>query len=170
MGSFKLDESTKRKLEDIGRKEANRLADDAKKKLIDKYNFLINKFYKDYTPAKDRHGEFYYTRTFNLFKSYRAYKRNPHNTIYYGGVEITADRMNDYESIVIGEDGLPETFPAERLLEKYIYTTSLPSATWHGGDWHGGYGVMAKFSIYNEMMKYKDYLIKYYTKNNGIKK
>ena len=162
MGTFKLDDKTKKQIEKAGREEANRLANDAEKKLINKYVSLLNDYYEDYTPRTDKNGVPYYNSTFNLYKSYRAYKMNPHNTIVYGGVDITSDRMDDYHSIT------GETFSAQRLLDKYIYTSTLPSATWHGGNWNGGYGILAKFSIYDEMMKYKNFLIDYYTKNYGI--
>ena len=156
MGSFKINDDTRKKLEKLGQKQANKLADDAKKKLIDKYIYLINAYYEDYEPKV-------YQRTLNLFNSYRPYKKNPHNTIYYGGIQIVADKMYDYYSLN------DEPFSAQRLLDKYIYTTNLPSATWHGGDWHGGYGVMAGFSISDELLKYRDDLIKYYTKKYAVK-
>ena len=162
MGSFKLDEKTKRKLEESGKKVTNKLADDAKKKLTDKYRSLIDQYYDDYTPRVDKHGIPYYQRTGNLYKSYRPYKKT-NNTISYGGVQITADKMRDYSSVS------GEIFSAQRLLDKYIYTTSLPSATWHGGDWHGGYGVMAGFSMSDELLSYRDYLFDYYTKKYSVK-
>ena len=163
MSTFKIDQKTIKSLEDEGKNVVNELADDAKEKLCSKYESLIDFYYADYMPKLDRKGNPYYIRTFNLYKSYRPYKRNPHNTIYYGGITVTADKMHDYSSFC------GETFSAQRLLDKYIYTTTLPSATWHGGDWHGGYGKMNSFSIYKEMLNYQQYLIKYYTDNFGIK-
>jgi hypothetical protein len=160
MGAFKIDEKTRNDLEKAGRKMANKLADDAKEKLVKKYISLINDYYEDYTPKVDKHGIPYYQRTLNLFNSYRPYKKNPHNTIYYGGVQITADKMYDYESIS------GEPFAAQSLLDKFIYTKD---GTWHGGDWHGGYGVKAKFSISGELLDYRDYLVQYYTKKYSVK-
>lgn len=162
-GVFKLDSGTKRELEELGRQEADRLANDAKDKLTKKYISLITDYYNDYTPKRNKYGKPYYVRTENLYRSYMPYKRNSGNHIFYGGVQISDNKMHDYKSLK------GETFTAERLLEKYIYTATLPSATWHGGDWHGGYGVMADFSIYDEMMRYRDDLISYYIDNFSTK-
>ena len=57
---------------------------------------------------------------------------------------------------------------AQRLLDKFIYTQTQPSATWHGGDWHGGYGNMNSFSIYNEIHKYRDELLKDFKKRCSV--
>ena len=58
----------------------------------------------------------------------------------------SGDDMNDYgrKSKISGED----------YLSKFFFN---PLGTWHGGDWHGGYGVPANFNAYNEMVNfYKD--------------
>ena len=162
MGLFKIDDKTKKALENEGRKIANKLADDAKEKLCNKYIELIQAYYDYYDPNG-------YERTFQLFKSYRPYKNNPHNTIYYGGITITADKMKNYQTGYEMRHNEKGTFSAQRLLDKYIYTTTLPSATWHGGDWAGGYGVMNSFSIYDEMMKYHQYLLRDYTEKCAVK-
>ena len=59
--------------------------------------------------------------------------------------------MKDYPGI------RNDSISGQDLLSTYIYN---PSGTWHGGDWHGGYGVVTSFNIYNEMEKYKKELIK----------
>lgn len=161
--SFKIDQNTYKELEELGKKEASKMADDAKNKMVDKYVSLISSYYDDYTPKKDKYGKPYYIRTFNLFNSYSPYKKNPHNTIYYGGIHIHAGKMYDYYN------KYDEVFPADTLLEKFIYTTEPPYSTWHGGDWHGGYGVKNSFSIYEEIHKYRDKLIDYYTKECSVK-
>lgn len=153
----------KEQLEHIGREIAEKLANDAKEKLCSKYKSLLDAYYRDYIPSVNSNGVPYYVRTGNLYKSFSPYKRDSRKIIYYGGVSISADKMNNYHSI----NG--KLFDAQRLLDKYIFTTTLPSGTWHGGDWHGGYGVMNSFSIYEEIIKYQNYLIDYYTKEYGIK-
>lgn len=161
--SFKISQNTINNLKEAGKKKANQLAEEAKTELMKKYRSLISDYYNDYTPKLDEHGQPYYHRTINLYKSYKPYKRNSHDTVYYGGVEISSEKMKDYHSVLDGS-----IFDAQRLLDKYIFTTTLPSATWHGGDWHGGYGVMAKFSIYEEILSYQDYLIKKYSDENQL--
>ena len=163
MARFRINENLKKNLEKYGQEKAKELAQDAREKLSNHYMSLIDWYYVDYMPKLNKYGEPYYHRTFGLYKSYKKYYKNSHNSTYYGGVEITADKMNDYPSLN-GED-----FSAERLLDKYIYTSTLPSATWHGGDWHGGYGVMAKFSIYDEMNKYYNKLLKEYEQKCSVK-
>lgn len=154
MSEFKLNKNVKKILENAGRKKANELAEDAKSKLIEQYNILIDFYYADYMPKLDNNGIPYYIRTFNLYRSYRPYKRNSHNTIYYGGIEIESSKMRNYRSIK------GETFYASSLLYKFIYNEN---GTWHGGDWHGGYGEINSFNIYKEMIKYRDNLINKYS-------
>ena len=154
MAKFKLDYNFKRKLEKQCQEKAKSLAKEARDKLYDKYISLIDWYYADYMPKLNKYDEPYYTRTFNLYNSAHKYYLNSHGSIFYGGVDINASGMHDYP----GKNG--DGISAERLLNKYIYTSTLPSATWHGGDWHGGYGAMAKFSIYDEIHKYRDELYK----------
>ena len=60
------------------------------------YQYIIEKFYSEYNPEYYvRHSE----RGMNpgLNKTFKTYYKNPHNTIYYGGIEITSENMyNDY--------------------------------------------------------------------------
>lgn len=148
-----------KKLRQVARKVASDIAKDAREKLCNKYASLIEMYYSDYTPGCDKYGVPYYIRTGNLKKSYSPYMHELPRDRFVGGVYINASKMQDYDSVKGSHD-----FPAERLLEKFIFTTTLPSATWHGGDWHGGYGVMNSFSIYEEMIKYRDDLVKEYSK------
>lgn len=147
MAKFRISEDMRNRLEDIGRKKAKELAQETREKLSAHYHSLIDWYYSE-KPALDKYGEPYYHRTYGLYKSYKKYYKNSHNSIYYGGVEITADKMKDYPSL----NG--QGFSAQRLLDKFIYAPTLPSATWHGGDWHGGYGQMADVDIRGEMNKY----------------
>ena len=51
-------------------------------------------------------------------------------------------------------------------MEKFIYN---PSGTLHGVNWHGGYGIEAGFSIYDEMDKYYNKLLKEYEQKCSVK-
>jgi len=113
---------------------------------------MIDWYYRDYDPVA-------YVRTHNLYNSYRPFYKNSHSTIYYGGVEVTADRMHEN----YGTDKHP--FAAADLLSTYIYT---PKGTWHGGDMHGGYGVPASFSIYGQMHDYHNKLKNKYRKRCSV--
>lgn len=150
---------------------ANKLADDAKKKLTDYYASLIERYYSDndYKLGVDKYGYTYYDRTYQLRKSYSPYKKWASNNKHVeGGVYISADKMKDYDTRDNNKYG---KFAAEDLLSKFIIRENNPvfSAygsdwTWHGGDWHGGYGVPSKFSIYNELSRYRDNLLEDYKK------
>ena len=154
MAGFHLDKNFKKNLEFFAQEKAKELAKEARERITNHYHSLIDRYYEDYEPKVDRHGVPYYIRTFGLYNSYREYYKNSHNSIYYGGIEVSGDKMRDYPGI------RNQTITAQRLLYKYIYTPTQPSATWHGGDWHGGYGVMASFSLYNEIWNYRNNLIK----------
>ena len=59
-----------------------------------------------------------------------------------------------------------DSLSGQDLLSTYIYN---PSGTWHGGDWHGGYGIEATFGIYDEMNKYYNKLLKEYEQKCSVK-
>ena len=86
----------------------------------------------------------------SIYKSAHKYYKNETDR-FYGGVRIDGTTMKDYPGI------RNDSISGQNLLSTYIYN---PSGTWHGGDWHGGYGVVTSFNIYNEMEKYKKELIK----------
>ena len=75
--------------------------------------------------------------------------------------------MRDYDSVKGYKD-----FKAEDMLFKFIVPVrdlnypdrSKPYYTFHGGDWHGGYGEINSFNIYDEMIKYRDKLVDRYSK------
>lgn len=67
--------------------------------------------------------------------------------------------------------GIPRHDLIAAILQEKINWTNLfgtQSATWHGGDWHGGYGNMNSFSIYNEIHKYRDELLKDFKKRCSV--
>lgn len=148
MNKVKLSNDFKRKIEDECKKTAKNLAKECADKLTKKYISLIDWYYQD-------RPEGTYKRTYGLYDSGHRYYVASNNSLYfYGGVQIDASKMHDYINLK------GETFTAERLLDKYIYVATQPSATWHGGNWYGGYGVKASFSLYNEIYKYRDKLVK----------
>lgn len=149
MGTFRIDKEFKNKLEKKCQERAKILANETKEKLHEKYISLLDWYYLDYSPQLDKYNEPYYQRTFNLYKSAHKYYMNSHNSIFYGGVDISSVGMLDYP----GKNG--NGISADGLLNKFIYNSS---GTWHGGDWHGGYGTPASLNIYNEMHKYRDEL------------
>lgn len=147
-----LSKDTLKYLEKQAQKIASDLAHEAQEKLTDHYISLIDWFYVDRQPIA-------YDRTFGLYNSYKKFYKNSHGTIMYGGVEVTPERMADYDY------HRKQPITASALLNTYIYN---PSGTWHGGDMHGGYGVPAKFGIYNEMHNYHEQLKDEYKKRCSI--
>lgn len=139
-------------LEKQAQKKASELAHEAQEKLTDHYMSLIDWFYADYQPIE-------YLREFNLYNSYKNFYKNSHSTIYYGGVEVTSEKMHDYDY------NRRQPITASNLLNTYIYN---PNGTWHGGDMYGGYGVSANFNIYGEMHKYHEQLKDEYRKRCTI--
>ena len=69
---------------------AHKISDEMAKE----YQYVIDRFYSEYDPE-------YYVRHSKrgmrpgLEKTYRKYYTNKHNSIYYGGIEISPDRMYD---------------------------------------------------------------------------
>ena len=69
---------------------AHKISDEMAKE----YQYVIDSFYSEYDPE-------YYVRHSargmrpGLEKTYKKYYTNKHNSIYYGGIEISTDRMYD---------------------------------------------------------------------------
>lgn len=69
---------------------AHKISDEMAKE----YQYVIDRFYSEYSPKYyKRHSERGMTPGLN--KTFKKYYKNPHNTIYYGGIEITSDNMYD---------------------------------------------------------------------------
>lgn len=154
-----------RRLEQLGKAKASTLSEEASKKLTNHYVSLIDWFYVDYAPSM-------YKRTNNLYNSYTKFNKNNLQGVYWGGVLISAEKMNDYEadqeSLVWNWDtasteivGRRDPISAKDLLSKFIYN---PSGTWHGGNMHGGYGQRASFNLYKEIHNYHEQLKDEYRK------
>ena len=79
------------------------------------------------------------------------------NSSVISGIEISGESMNDYgkKSRISGED----------YVSKFFFN---PVGTWHGGDWHGGYGAPANFNAYNEMINFYKYTVKDFRKKYEI--
>lgn len=76
------------------------LAHTMQEELEKEYNYIIEEFYDEYTPRfYKRHPMSNYlgeSRS-GLGRTYKRYYKNSHNSIYYGGIEITAENMHmDY--------------------------------------------------------------------------
>lgn len=70
------------------------LAHQISDKMAEEYQYVIDRFYSEYEPKHYvRHAD--RGMTPGLQKTFKKYYKNPHNTIYYGGIEINTDRMYD---------------------------------------------------------------------------
>ena len=152
MGKFPLSSENRKKLREIAQKQAEKIAKEFEETMSKKYESLLDWYYAEPYQTNPPH----YERTYNLKKSYLPYF-NSSSSLVVGGIEITGENMDDYgrKSKISGED----------YLSKFYFNQT---ATWHGGDWHGGYGVPAGFSVYNEMINFykatvKDFRTKYDT-------
>ena len=73
---------------------SSNLAHKISDEMAEEYQYVIERFYSEYDPE-------YYVRHSErgmkpgLNKTFKKYYKNPHNTIYYGGIEITSDNMYD---------------------------------------------------------------------------
>lgn len=141
----KLSEDTKKKLRDIAKKHAEKIAEEFEEKMCEKYQSLIDRYYNE--PYQT--GKPHYNRTENLRKSSSTFTFISDKKVT-GSFIVTGQNMNDYAP----------NFTGERLLKRYFFIVGTPSVTWHGGDYHGGRGTMAKFSIAEETYKYYDSLVK----------
>lgn len=101
------------------------------------YQYVIDRFYGEYEPE-------YYKRHSKrgmvpgLNKTYKKYYKNPHNTIYYGGIEITSDNM--YDDYHDSKDAVLSSF-----LNGYHGRASL--------------GIESSLLPYKHMLKFRDILI-----------
>lgn len=73
---------------------SSNLAHKISDEMAQEYQYVIERFYSEYDPE-------YYVRHSDkgmmpgLNKTFKKYYKNPHNTIYYGGIEITSENMYD---------------------------------------------------------------------------
>ena len=113
------------------------LAHQISDKMAEEYQYVIDRFYSEYNPEYYvRHSE----RGMNpgLNKTFKKYYKNPHNTIYYGGIEITSDNMyDDYRD------------SKEKVLSSFL-------AGYHG---RPSAGIESSLLPYKHMLKFREQLV-----------
>lgn len=137
----KISPELKKQLHAIAQKQAEKIAKEFEDKMTEHYRSVLDWYYGEPYQTNPPH----YDRTNNLRNSYRTFMFISSKQVSSSFL-ISGDDMNDYgrKSKISGED----------YLSKFFFN---PLGTWHGGDWHGGYGVPANFNAYNEMVNfYKD--------------
>lgn len=101
------------------------------------YQYIIDRFYHEYNPDYyKRHSERGMQPGLN--KTFKKYYKNPHNTIYYGGIEISSDNM--YDDYHDSKDAVLSSF-----LNGYHGRPSL--------------GIESSLLPYKHMLRYKESLI-----------
>ena len=112
---------------------AHKISDEMAKE----YQYVIDRFYSEYDPE-------YYVRHSErgmkpgLNKTYKKYYTNKHNSIYYGGIEISPDRMyDDYRD------------SKEKVLSSFL------------NGYHGrpSAGIESSLLPYRHMIRFRDQLI-----------
>lgn len=94
--NFELDfmDALKNDVKKLSHALSSNLAHKISDEMAEEYQYVIERFYREYDPE-------YYVRHSDrgmkpgLNKTFKKYYKNPHNTIYYGGIEITSDNMYD---------------------------------------------------------------------------
>lgn len=142
----------KKQLHAIAQKQAEKIAKEFEYKITEHYRSVLDWYYGEPYQTNPTH----YERTSNLRNSYIPYFKSTNSSVI-GGIEISGENMNDYgkKSKISGED----------YVSKFFFN---PVGTWHGGDWHGGYGVTANFNAYNEMINFYKYTVKDFRKKYEI--
>ena len=114
------------------------LAHQISDKMAEEYQYVIDRFYSEHDPK-------HYTRhadrgmTPGLQKTFKKYYKNPHNTIYYGGIEISSDYMyNDYHD------------SSEEVLSSFL-------SGYHGREIAG---IKSSLLPYKHMLKFRDKLLR----------
>ena len=136
---------------------SSELAHKISDEMTQEYQYVIDRFYGEYDPEHYvRHADRGMRPGLN--KTFRKSYKNPHNTIYYGGLEITSDNMyDDYRD------------SKEKVLSSFL-------AGYHG---RPSAGIESSLLPYKHMLKFRDQLISElghsysalfsYAKNKAIK-
>lgn len=148
----KISPELKKQLHTIAQKQAEKIAKEFEDKMTEHYRSILDWYYGEPYQTNPPH----YERTNNLRNSYIPYFKSTNSSVI-GGIEISGESMNDYgkKSKISGED----------YVSKFFFN---PLGTWHGGDWHGGYGVPVNFNAYNEMVNFYKYTVKDFRKKYEI--
>lgn len=116
---------------------SSNLAHKISDEMAQEYQYVIDRFYSEYDPE-------YYVRHAErgmkpgLNKTFKKYYKNPHNTIYYGGIEIISDNMyDDYRD------------PKEKVLSSFL------------DGYHGrpSAGIESSLLPYRHMLKFREQLV-----------
>lgn len=142
----------KKQLHAIAQKQAEKIAKKFEDKMTEHYRSVLDWYYGEPYQTNPPH----YDRTNNLRNSYRTFMFISSKQVSSSFL-ISGDDMNDYgrKSKISGED----------YLSKFFFN---PLGTWHGGDWHGGYGVPANFNAHNEMVNFYKNTVKDFRKKYEI--
>lgn len=148
----KISPGLKKQLHAIAQKQAEKIAKEFEDKMTEHYRSVLDWYYGEPYQTNPPH----YDRTDNLRNSYRTFMFISSEQVSSSFL-ISGDGMNDYgrKSKISGED----------YLSKFFFN---PLGTWHGGDWHGGYGVPANFNAYNEMVNFYHNTVKDFRKKYEI--
>lgn len=148
----KISPELKKQLHAIAQKQAEKIAKEFEDKMTEHYRSVLDWYYGEPYQTNPPH----YDRTGNLRNSYRTFMFISSEQVSSSFL-ISGDDMNDYgrKSKISGED----------YLSKFFFN---PSGTWHGGDWHGEYGVPANFNAYNEMVNFYHNTVKDFRKKYEI--
>lgn len=148
----KISSELKKQLHAIAQKQAEKIAKEFEDKMTEHYRSVLDWYYGEPYQTNPPH----YDRTDNLRNSYRTFMFISSEQVSSSFL-ISGDGMNDYgrKSKISGED----------YLSKFFFN---PLGTWHGGDWHGGYGVPANFNAYNEMVNFYHNTVKDFRKKYEI--
>lgn len=137
--NFELDfmDTLKNDVKMLSHALSSNLAHKISDEMAEEYQYVIERFYSEYNPEYYvRHSE----RGMNpgLNKTFKKYYKNPHNTIYYGGIEITSDNMyDDYRD------------SKEKVLSSFL-------AGYHG---RPSAGIESSLLPYKHMLKFREQLV-----------
>ena len=96
VSNFKMDfmDALKSDMNMLRHALSSNLAHKISDEMAEEYQYVIERFYSEYSPKHYvRHSDRGMTPGLN--KTFKKYYKNPHNTIYYGGIEITSENMYD---------------------------------------------------------------------------
>lgn len=137
--NFKMDfiDALKSDVKMLSHSLSSNLAHKISDEMANEYQYVIDRFYSEYDPE-------YYVRHSargmrpGLEKTFKKYYKNPHNTIYYGGIEITSDNMyDDYHD------------SKEKVLGSFL-------SGYHG---RPSAGIESSIFPYKHMLKFREHLI-----------
>ena len=145
---FKLDfiNTLKSDVKMLSHALSSSLAHKISDEMAQEYQYVIERFYIEYNPE-------YYVRHSDrnmkpgLNKTFKKYYKNPHNTIYYGGIEITSDNMyDDYRD------------SKEKVLNSFL------------DGYHGrpSAGIESSLFPYKHMLKYREQLVNELGRSNSV--